>query len=264
MFDSNDIITTDKYRNEFSNLYFKTDCIKYNHPIQFRNILQHPPLKNQDCIITGHSDYDITDSDVSNYTPRMWCTVNKNTENPGVFGLPLGITNDCDDSEIHRIYGNIDCMIQVMNEPKIDKNMVYMNFNISNYPEERQCVYNLLKDYTWVTKGHINNSLEGRTIFLREIRNHTFVLCPRGNGIDTHRLWETLYMGSIPIVKKHTAHSGWIDLPICWIDDWNQISLDFLESEKKRIQSKNWDLSKLKISYWINIIRLNITAAISN
>lgn len=32
-------------------------------------------------------------------------------------------------------------------------------------------------------------------------QNFRFIASPRGNGIDTHRFWETLYRGSIPIVK---------------------------------------------------------------
>jgi len=262
MIRNEDIITTDGYKNAFPDLYFKTDVIKYNCPLHFREVLQYPPLKNQKCIISGHSDYDISDVDVSNYSPMIWWTINKNTENPLVRGIPLGITNDCDDSPIHRIYGNTDCMIQVMNEPKNDINLVYMNFNISTYPEERQPLYNKFKDVSWVTRGKIDNSLEGRTSFLREIRNHTFVLCPRGNGIDTHRVWETLYMGSIPIVKKHIAHSGWLDLPICWIDDWNQVSFEFLQSEKQRIQSETWNLEKLKVSYWVQRINLNLEGSL--
>jgi len=31
---------------------------------------------------------------------------------------------------------------------------------------------------------------------------YKFVFCPRGNGIDTHRVWETIYRGSIPILMK--------------------------------------------------------------
>jgi hypothetical protein len=30
--------------------------------------------------------------------------------------------------------------------------------------------------------------------------NYRFIACPRGNGIDTHRFWETLYRGSLPVV----------------------------------------------------------------
>lgn len=28
------------------------------------------------------------------------------------------------------------------------------------------------------------------------------VLCPRGNGVDTHRHWEALYRGAVPVVEK--------------------------------------------------------------
>jgi hypothetical protein len=149
-------------------------------------------------------------------------------------------------------------MIQVMNEPKQDKNLVYMNFNISTYPQERQQVFNLFQHKEWVTKGIIENTIEGRTIFLQEIRNHTFVLCPRGNGVDTHRLWETLYMGSIPIVKKDIALKDFEDLPICFINDWSEITLEFLVEQKQQILSKSWNIQKLKISYWIDKITLTI------
>ena len=29
----------------------------------------------------------------------------------------------------------------------------------------------------------------------------TQVAAPRGNGLDTHRLWEALYLGCVPIVQ---------------------------------------------------------------
>jgi hypothetical protein len=145
-----------------------------------------------------------------------------------------------------------------MNEQKQDKNLVYMNFNISTYPQERQNVFDLFQDKEWVTKGVIENTLEGRTTFLREIKNHTFALCPRGGGVDTHRLWETLYMGSIPIVKKDVALSDFEDLPICFINEWDEVSPEFLYNEKQRILSRDWNMQKLKVSYWIEKIVLTL------
>ena len=35
----------------------------------------------------------------------------------------------------------------------------------------------------------------------RDIAESEFVLCPSGLGFDTYRLWETLILGSIPIVE---------------------------------------------------------------
>lgn len=54
-----------------------------------------------------------------------------------------------------------------------------------------------------------------------------FIACPRGNGADTHRFWETLYRGSIPVIKS----SEWshnlkvLGLPFVEIEDWNEENL---------------------------------------
>ncbi len=54
-----------------------------------------------------------------------------------------------------------------------------------------------------------------------------FVLCPRGNGLDTHRFWETLYRGSTPIVMT----SNWatsiesLGIPLLQVDEWTPDSL---------------------------------------
>ena len=36
--------------------------------------------------------------------------------------------------------------------------------------------------------------------YARHSSRYKYVACPRGNGLDTHRFWESLYRGSIPIV----------------------------------------------------------------
>jgi hypothetical protein len=258
MFSPEDIITSDKYLEAFPTNYYKTDCILHGRPILWRSKVCYPPSVNQKVIISGHSDFSVDDTLVAHYRPEVWWTINKTSSQKNVFSLPLGITNSTNESKFQSIYGNIDQMIEIMNETKLDTKWVYMNFNIQNYPSDRTKVYKLFDDKFWVTTGTIENTLEGRKRFLREIRNHKFVLCPRGNGIDTHRLWETLYMGSIPIVQNHIAYSNFKDLPICFVDSWEQIDLGFLESEYQRITAKNWDMDQLKISYWVDKIKITI------
>lgn len=251
-----EIITSDKYLEAFPSNYFKTDCIVQKNTIYWRGKPLSPPNK-ESIIISGHSDYGITNELVEYYNPKIWWSINKQTSDVRLHALPLGITNNTNESELHPIYGNLNSMIKVMNEPKQDKNLVFMNFNLSTHPE-RSKVFGLFQDKEWVTKGIIENTLDGRTRFLREIRNHTFVLCPRGNGIDTHRLWETLYMGSIPIVKRDIGYSDFEDLPICFIDSWDDVNPDFLNQETQRILSGNWNMDKLKVSYWIQKIKESI------
>jgi hypothetical protein len=151
-------------------------------------------------------------------------------------------------------------MYEVFKTPKTEIFTVYMNFR-ANTHSERTIVYDLFKDKEWVTVRQSNSTIDGRKLFLQEIRSSKFVLCPRGNGVDTHRLWETLYMGSIPIVKRHVALDEFLDLPICWISEWEEVTKEFLEKEYFRITvKKDWNYDKLKIGYWKNRITNSVNS----
>ena len=130
-----------------------------------------------------------------------------------------------------------------------------MNFKVENYPVERQQVYEMFKDTPWTKTDDCVHTMEGRRNYLQEIRDSKFVICPRGNGIDTHRMWEALYLGSIPIVKKYVALHEFADLPILFIEDWSDINEAFLNQEYERITNiRTWNMDKLKFGYWANLI----------
>jgi hypothetical protein len=86
--------------------------------------------------------------------------------------------------------------------------------------------------------------------YLDNIYNHKFILCPEGNGTDTHRTWECLYMGTIPIEKRNINNSFYTDLPICFVDDWSEITESFLNKEYDRISNTKYDMSKIDFNYW--------------
>lgn len=251
-----ELITSDgilKFCLENDIAYIKTDFFYTGQFIWRENI---HPQKLSDKIVVGHSDYPVV-TPIAEKFNTILC-VNRETDNENVFGIPLGLTNDCDDSPIHRIYGNKDVLLEVMNSKLEKENLIYMNFNVSNYPSERQQVFDLFKNFNSVKIGSIDNSIEGRTKFLKEIKSSKFVVCPRGNGVDTHRLWETLYMGSIPIAKYEKTHHLFTDLPILFINDWSEITEEYLEDIYIQYQNKNWNLEKLKLSYWTNFIKNKI------
>ena len=251
-----DIISTDDYLFFCSGngiCYLKTDFFYIGQFIWRGNI--HPTNIKNICVV-GHSDYPVTDQ-ISEKFNKIFC-VNRNTENKNTFGIPLGITNDCDDSELHKIFGNKDIMVQVSNSKIEKENLCYLNFNISTFPTERKFIFDNFANKYWVKVGDIENTLMGRKKFLEEIKSSKFVFCPRGNGIDTHRLWETLYMGSIPIVKYEITHELFTDLPILFINDWSEINEDFLEQKYVEMIDKEWNMEKLKLSYWVNFIKNKI------
>jgi hypothetical protein len=257
-FTENDIINPDAFLNFCNNnniCYIKTDFFYLNSKFIWRGNL-HPSKVNDICVI-GHSDYPVVD-EISNRFNKIFC-INKVSKNPNTFGLPLGITSDCDDSPRHRIYGNKQIMIEVSNEDIEKINLVYLNFDISTNPQLRQIVYNQFTNQSWVKIGDIEPTISGRKKYLQEIKSSKFVLCPRGNGIDTHRIWETLYMGSIPIVVYEETHHLLTDLPILFIENWDEVTYDFLNEKYEEMTKKNWSYDKLKMSYWENFIKEEIS-----
>jgi hypothetical protein len=255
-----DVITTDRYlalENKHI-AYIKTDVLILGRAIYWRG--RPHTMRPAKLWITGHSDYSITDTIVEKYGKHCirWATINNDTatdNEPSVISLPLGITNDCADSPIHKIYGNIHQMWEASRSPQVFRGLAYANFVVDTYPKLRAPLMNKLSTCDWVTVGTTTPTLDGRRKYLDDIRNHKFTFCPRGNGIDTHRLWETLYVGGIPIVVRHRALRMCEDLPICWVDDLLSVTPEFLESEFIRIRSRSdWAYDKLKFGYWQRLL----------
>ena len=62
--------------------------------------------------------------------------------------------------------------------------------------------------------------------FQAQLRAYRFVLAPPGNGLDTHRFWESLYADAIPIVRRSawsTALHG-DGIPLIEIDEWGELA----------------------------------------
>ena len=257
----NDIITTDGYLsfcNKNNLQYIKTDYFyNGNRIFNWRGKLhpQNLPISTNMCVI-GHSDYPVTNS-ISNNFKYVFC-INRYTNNENTFGIPLGICNDVD-SELHKICGDKNLIIKIYNDKTKKENLAYINFTISTNKNERKLVFDLFSNKKWVKVGKMVTTSEGMEEYLIEIKYSKFVFCPSGNGIDTHRIWEAIYMGSIPIVKyENTTHHLFTDLPILFIDNWNQINEIFLNKEYEKIINKDYNMEKLKLSYWENFIIYNI------
>ena len=115
-------------------------------------------------------------------------------------------------------------------------------------------IYNTLKDKAcieWLPN-------QTREEFWMSLNDAAFVVCPFGNGPDTHRTWEVLMLGRIPIVEKSPLNKVYEGLPIAEIDDWNKINKVWLEHTFRQIQfkfhNKEYKLEKLLLTYWKNLI----------
>ena len=52
---------------------------------------------------------------------------------------------------------------------------------------------------------------------------YEFVVSPPGNGLDCHRTWEVLALGSIPIVMTSRFDALFAQLPVIIVSDWHEL-----------------------------------------
>jgi len=83
---------------------------------------------------------------------------------------------------------------------------------------------------------------------------YAFVISPHGNGLDCHRTWEALALGCIPIVKTSQLDPLFEELPVLIVKSWSDITKELLENTVKEYSTKQFNLDKLKLNYWINKI----------
>ena len=67
-------------------------------------------------------------------------------------------------------------------------------------------------------KGKEGNS---RTTFWHRLRSIAFAFSPAGFGVDTHRTWEILHMGAVPIVLRSPLDALHRQFPIVIVDQWS-------------------------------------------
>ena len=178
-----------------------------------------------------------------------WFSQNVSIVHDRVESIPIGLENDRWFPEVHKR----DKMMAKLHEERSYKELVYMNHSTRTNSAKRLEPYRVLEGKPWVMSERGANG-SGFDEYLDNIYNHRFVVCPEGNGMDTHRTWECLYMGSIPIEKRNINNSFYTDLPICFVDDWEQVTIDFLVEEDERIKESVWNMDKLKFEYWKNKI----------
>ena len=238
----------------------KDEIIEWDRFLSLLKEIEVPVVRNDDIVyhkydfkypkvFIGGGDWEINQSNFS-ITPELKLMIGTNLnieKNEKILGMPIGMPSLSHD----KIIGDLDKIIKKNKETKQYVNMCYCGFRDSTYESERSFVRNLFENENWVTSTTYDRTEDGHSKYLNNIYNHKFILCPRGNGIDTHRIWETLYLRSIPIVKKCTAMSHFYDLPILWIDDWKEINFEFLEEKYNEIINKDFNFEKLNIYYYV-------------
>ena len=257
-----EIIKKDDYRvlyrtkkfklNENDIIFCKTDLL----PDLFSILYNQAGFKNIK-LITHQAATPSIDEKLFKLKPKViskWYSINVEFEHPDLIPIPLGLANDYSKRNIRpqdfiEFFDKSENIDEYKKEKKI-----YINFKIdTNINIRKKALDQFLarKDTTYKTNLSLSE-------FIRDMFCHKFILSPEGRGIDTHRFWEAVYLGSIPIIEKHHTFGEYLKFCISYTDSEN-----LNEEINNQIKLFNQDfqmLSKLlTVSHLVNKIRkLNI------
>ena len=101
----------------------------------------------------------------------------------------------------------------------------------------------------------INERLEPKD-FAKVMRQYEYVAAVRGNGVDTHRLWEALYRGSTPVLQRDAWSESLLNLglPFEFIEEWTPDALVRILEQGSSRWFKSEDIESLWMPYWKNLI----------
>lgn len=172
-----------------------------------------------------------------------WFGQNMDLVHPKMHPIPIGIANGC------WPHGD-GSILKTFQHRSLKTHCLYLNFSIGTYPQERQHAYDLL------SKAPFSFSVPHKSFqgYLEDLASCEFCASPRGNGMDTHRLWEALYLGTIPIVKHSSLDPLYAEFPVILIDSWQQVSETFLQEKKAALRLQSFSDEKLYMPYWTHLI----------
>lgn len=103
-----------------------------------------------------------------------------------------------------------------------------------------------------VENFHITESADNTALFTKTLQETLFSLCPRGYGITSFRMYESLELGCIPIYIVEDDVNHWT--PFADNVDWNKLSILIKESEIINLPSILKSMTKNEINNKLDYI----------
>ena len=199
-------------------------------------------------LITSQSDFSITKKIFVNKPASItkWYAVNVAFKDKRLIPIPLGLANNYSSKNIRT-----NDLVNFKFDEVDKENKLYVNLRKSTNYKEREDIENFFKNKDWVVVKEPNLSIDD---YIKDLHKYKFIFCPWGNGFDTHRIWEALYCGSIPITKSHVGLS-FESLPIISFESFDNLSIEKLITESNK---KDFNIAPLNLKYWKELIKTDI------
>ena len=251
----------EKFKSKNHNIIFKDDNhlfykssslnIKNGNTI-FSNIDLVEPLFNKlkktklenITLVTSQTDRSVS-SNLYAKKPKnvsKWYSTNVSVKKNDLIPIPYGLSNSYSTKNLFKH----DFELMSNKEKSI---LVYLNFEVNTNYFHRSKLKKILSSQEGFSLE--KNSLD-LLQYSKNLNTFKYIFCPWGNGFDTHRVWESLYAGGIPIVPEHPTFNSTQNLPVITYKNIKKLNFDYIKSSEKNLK---YNYEELNIEFWLKKIR---------
>lgn len=207
-------------------------------------------------VITHNSDVNITEEFVNVFKEKnvSWYVQNASvdiTKIENIHLIPIGFENRnwFSNGKLKNLKN-----VEIPNE-KIEK--IFIGFN-TNTNKDRVKILSVMDENDLTLFYRRTTHKE----YLKQLAKCKVSLCPEGNGVDTHRIWESLLVKTLPILLKteFSLNLKAINVPMYLVDNWSEVNeltatqiSDVYENNAKSLNESNLVYSE----YWREFISKN-------
>jgi len=197
-------------------------------------------------------DYTPTDEHIFNAIPEnVLCisAINSIAYGGKVVPAPYGLQRAMNpsDSRIDDIKSSMRFI------PKNPPGLLYVSHS-ENTNTQRVGIKNIFKNKSWV---EVHEERVPYSVFLYNLSQSKFMICPVGNAIDCHRNWEVLYMRRVPVMKTHPYLKKLFEgYPVLFVNEYTEVTEELLkDNDHLFAQAQEMDLIQLTLpTFFDNIV----------
>lgn len=212
----------------------------------FRNL--HPRISTPYVLVTHNGDLHI-DKPHTRYIDQKilhWFAQNVVTQHPKLTPIPIGLEN-----LFYFNHGATYLFDDLKKKRFVKQPKLLLDFSRHTNAVIREPIFQKFKNHPLV---HVLQGRLSAPRYLEQLAHHQFVLSPPGNGLDCHRTWEAMYVGTVPIVEKSVTMDSFekLGLPMLVVNDWHQV-MKLTGPKLTRLYEEiqnNCDRSALNFEYW--------------
>jgi len=207
--------------------------------------IHDPKIKSKYILISHNSDKSPSKEELNLISENVihWFVQNLEINNNSrISFLPIGLENK-------RWLKN--GIFRNTTDSDFKSKLVLSSFNVYNNYSVRKMVLDIANTNKNIENKKFSNSKK----YFKELKQYKFILCPPGNGPDTHRIWESLMYKTFPIfeLNSFTNNLKNLGVPALYLNSWSDlgsISDKDLKLEYKKLSNLNSDM--IYFDFWDN------------